>query len=575
MLAVAAIALFSALSFVMEGRVQLSQFWNVIDPLGGGGHHELFVSLIQQFKDPALYPQDLYLFANHYPVVPLISAVMAPLHAIVGLPINVLFVIAEQVSRILLFCSIYRLAKVWGANRYVGILAMALCLLPKCGIGYYYLYTATDFNADLALALNILSLSFFFQSRMTAAWLINGLSYNAHPILPFWITVIYVVYGIVQQPREKSFWTGPLVFLAAALPFGILVFRHLLASPEGAADKALWFQLIMPTLGSHFFASFQTRVDPFFWHRLFLYGMAGFLAYKKYPLPESRTRPLKWIAGGLFFIATTGIIFTDVFSIIPIIKTQPARSSVYLVVIAMIFIARFLYQETLSLGTALPPMQKAIRGLTAALVALAIAGHAVPPSYFWLIFLIMGLAYALSGTTPVTVKPRKVSLVVLGMLLLLPAPRLIQAYLKSPAETTLSADWKQAQLWAREHTAKEDQFILPLGLAGWRIFSERGAFTSMNDIAVEVLMNPRAGEECARRLRLMNYAGMISREAIRQDYRGLGRRIEEADRGFTEAHIRRIQAFYPAVRYMVAYRTKALTLPLLYENNTFRVYQIN
>ena len=117
-------------------------------------------------------------------------------------------------------------------------------------------------------------------------------------------------------------------------------------------------------------------------------------------------------------------------------------------------------------------------------------------------------------------------------------------------------DWVSVQLWAKEHTAVDDTFIVPPGgLSGFRVFSERPVVTEFKD-GNAIFHSPSFVREWSNRM---------------QDV-GRTPGSYEFD-SFQEADFLRIAHKYHA-RYLVVGIQKTLNFPQVYENGSFRVYDL-
>ena len=133
---------------------------------------------------------------------------------------------------------------------------------------------------------------------------------------------------------------------------------------------------------------------------------------------------------------------------------------------------------------------------------------------------------------------------------------------------TASTDWKKAQVWARENTAKDDVFIVPPYISDFRALSERAILADWEDIAM-VNYNVEVGKELLKRVQAACGAKLLG-ECVENACIDLCRKNY---RGFTEDNFRRMASVYGA-DYVVVESPSTLNFNLVYSNSGFRIYRI-
>lgn len=149
----------------------------------------------------------------------------------------------------------------------------------------------------------------------------------------------------------------------------------------------------------------------------------------------------------------------------------------------------------------------------------------------------------------------------------------------STQQLEVERDWKAAQVWARENTAINSVFIVPVNMHGFRVYSQRPVFTEWTDGAA---MHWSAGFEDIWVSRLEKLG--FTRQEMLQNHKsfgGLGRyssgfekemaTLRYAEQG--EQVFSRIKDEYGA-SYVVEAAWRQLNFPLVYENHSFRIYRI-
>ena len=154
-------------------------------------------------------------------------------------------------------------------------------------------------------------------------------------------------------------------------------------------------------------------------------------------------------------------------------------------------------------------------------------------------------------------------------------------------------DWRKVQLWAKNNTLIDAVFIAPIDMNGFRVFSERSVFVDWVDGAAmhwvkgfeyswanrltkvgisQALMNEKAGyitclgDSTSWLLPRLLYGKQLGDSKSSFLPRMLYMRMGEED-------FRRIKKEFGA-RYVIQYSIRPLSFKVVYENPTFRVYNI-
>jgi hypothetical protein len=141
--------------------------------------------------------------------------------------------------------------------------------------------------------------------------------------------------------------------------------------------------------------------------------------------------------------------------------------------------------------------------------------------------------------------------------------------------------WLKTQMWARENTDPEDQFLLPQGegLFGWRIYAERSTpCAKVYEAHLVVLLSPGMTDAVVDELTAV-WRSKKGREVASPDRFAevgdlVGFHMEEYSNLSTE-DIRALAKKWPRLRYAVRHVDRPLDLPEVYSNERFAIYRVN
>lgn len=567
------IALLVLISFLIEGRVEPILFTNVIRGWGAGGHYDVFVTIFNHARNPQLFPGDIFLEANKLFIVPLITTFIPALLKIAPFSINAVIAFGEYSSRVMLFCAIFYLARSIYRSTPAALIALLVSVVPKFAIGFYPQFVASDFNADISMALCLFSLGFFFRDRIAISFMLNGLAYNAQPIIPFWLTFIYIFHLILKRETViRLAYYGGIVTVFGS-PFIVALIKNSTAVGDGGVNEEMWMRLFLTVNGSHIYPSFATTVDPGFWVTFSFYMAGGVLSLCKYPVVPDSIKKVALIAVVVAAYVGAAVVFSDIFPKTGVIKMMPARSSLYLLFLCLIFIANFLWRETELIQHERSPAAVA---LWSSIIFLLAASVIIAPYSFiptWLPFLFLAMLFFRKKPQPAVGKREGLRRLLLVAIALLPLFKVARVFATAKKDVLLD-DWVAAQSWIRSNTAVDDVFVIPIEAGGFRIFSERANFISLSDMAAIITMQPHLVPECVERLRLMGFEPHAKVEEIKRNYFGVAGMSRAAFSRMTEDDFRKIAELYPRVKYLVAPRNEPRQFPVVFENDGYFIYRL-
>lgn len=567
----------SIVSFCFEGKTSLRNLFEVIGPEGGGGRYEMYVTLIKKSQDSTLYPDDIFATAVQKLIIPLISMVFPIIVKFTSVDLNLLFFLGEQLSRLFLFSSIFFLCYTIYNDIKIPIIGLTLMLIPKHTIGYFYIYSATGFKGDIALAFSLLSLAFFLKERFLLSFVLNGISYNFHPMMPFYLTVFYGLYLILKRGSLKQWaqFIGSIFFLS--LPFIFRTINLFIANRGIIYDKEKWLTILMTSNASHMFLSFQTAVSGKFWFIILIYVCLGIISLIKYPLSEEIRKKLLILMGTTILLTLFGFVFTDIFPSPFAIKMMFNRSSLFSLILLFMFIGNFFWQELKNCRIDYKLNRDTLMFLSVMILFFIVS---LSPFNFvpvWSVYVLMPFLLIKSkkvNSINIPEKNRRIIVFISISFFILAFMKFYRIKQYQQNFSQFPNDWKNIQLWAKNNTAKEDVFITPTDISGFRVFSERANFINSSDAVTILNLAPEFAKECYERMELLKFIWPKSKQEIRNNYTKSAEKLLKNYNELTENDFVKIKGKYPKVEYIVTYRNKQLKFSERYNNSTFRIYQI-
>jgi hypothetical protein len=500
--------------------------------------------------------------------------------------------------------------------------------LARFGMPYpfalYYYFAEAARLAAIACAL---------RGRYVASGVLLGLAAITHPVMAFY-AALFIAAAMIVAPREllsRRAALGACALALATTPWFAWQFLGDSAGPLAAAPAhELWLPVAM-AFSYHFFPV-QFGLFAEFAHERFLPLLSFFALYAYYlsrvDLPRDLARRLT--AGVLVMgaIAAIGVVLSAAAPSPLIVKLSLHRASLLAVLLALPVIVAGLWRDMLegsvvrrfcaaavlfsaffmqpgwpllfslilcfpawrgALGRAAPIGDRAAAALLAGGCLLAAgyrAAELVPASanIYWAPAGAWALAalFVVLAWIAVRAGGRAAAGAVAGVPILLIACGLwLAGRALPPAQARLYADFKAAQLWARDHTPVTALFMVdPSHYYGWRDYSRRSSFGNLREWlhTSSVYARGTAFEEGLARFREFGIELEPYLDQRPSTIKGgdaltpeIARRYNAADDAW-----RRSMAARHGIDYFVIDKRGAAArsaLPVAFENRSFRVLQ--
>ena len=567
--------------------------------------HNFYLPQLQAELDPSLYPDSTAIFRSTSEFS-LFNPLFAAPARYLGLEWTFLLVYLALSASFYLVC--FLLAEKISGNRLVAygflLLMLPLTSVPGTATKVWDSYLI---HRGVVLPLCLLAVYQILNRRYVLSYLLFGLSALIHPITA--ATFAAACAGAVAYDLWHNYISPRVVLLAGGALFvgaSPLIWKLLTSAGESmffSSSTPEWVAIVRERapymLPSSWSLGLWSRGA---WFLLFL------LAWLAKPARRREDAVVMAVAAGCGVLLTVSMVVGSVIPFLPVARFEFARSLLIVILFARLYLAAAFVngitngssweRTSATLGVAaaislygeyLPPLR--VGAVICAVVALLVlrfegvsnenrrvlTGGLVVLGSALLGIEFLGALGLLPGPLPLRWLPG--DSLALGLLTL--AVLIAVAVFKSPSSRTLAAacsvpfclayvsyaspgsfatktvhlpgaqpatPWIQAQLWAKEHTARDAVFLVPWKKAGFPVFSQRsivGDWKSGGDVKFSPVFAHKWWE-------------------WRSDLGGFD--------GFDTEEFCRLNKKYQ-FHYIVTEKTRALRFPVIYENQEFSIYR--
>ena len=426
----------------------------------GVGNQAIQVPFLLQLHSPALFTNDVMVATTLADYPSLFYRALAPALAI--LPLPVLYYALHLLTTAAVFFAVIALSWVLFRSRGAAVI-LSVCWLAghHHALAEQMLYSTGFTHTWAVFPLTLAALALVYAQQPLAAFALAGVAVNFHALEAGQLALVMAFWaGFSMRPRQVVGLL--LVFLTLAAPTLLPMLLH------RQVFDAHWLQLMHLRSGHHSFPVTWWRAGqpdlPQFLLILALAGVALSL------VPGDHWRKTGLLAAGVALLFVAGFLFTEVWPNAFVIRAQLFRSSRWVLVLALAYIAA---------GCA------RARGVERIGAVLSVAALAVPP---WLGLLPLALVVT---TLLALVKGRllwqQALLAGCALLVTLVAWRTIDFVPVSCGwsfhrpEPGNDPAWLAAQDWARTHTAVDAVFLTPAQQNGFRVHAQRAIVGEWRD----------------------------------------------------------------------------------------------
>lgn len=436
--------------------------------------------------------------------------------------VQTVLVASHVVSRFLLLAAIFELAGRMFRGRAFGYLAVAMAALRLRAImAGEVLVDPLPTHTTFAFALLVWGMLFAWRGRAVWAGLLLGIGCLCNVMTGLPATFVAAVGFIAGRGRGglRSGALGAAVWLVTAGP----VLYWAAGTPSPDVDRTVYFQTIRELFWWHF--------DPLQWTwsvRVRLIGLLTVLGVGLWAARRSGfDRQIRGTLGAVGFTWLLAILSRHLPFLETFMRMQLGRTATFLVVIATCLAAGAVHRAW---------MGRRRSGGLVILVILLGWGAAHGRSAAAVLFAGMVIADLVSGRSWIQdVLGRRgrwlvpVSAIAFAGLFVNPMVRRVAegggaAWLIR----SVSGDWRDVQIWARDHTRADALFVGPVNrgdggrsAGGFRVFSRRPMWLEFDFDAI--LWRPDLTGELQRRYRCLEPTGLLDSPVKRIDWDALRR----------------------------------------------------
>ncbi len=460
----------------------------IVHPTVDMGNQELYIPLIRYLEGSATFGSDP--IANDFGSYSIFFNVLAEFQIPDSWLLSV-WIIAYILFQIAIFYSLLLLWElIIGDYKYAifaGII-FAGGYLPVLGAAGWY---GSITHQQPGILCAILAIYFLLQSKILLSAVLLGIGMNIHGMLIVPAVFFCGVYLIFQRKYWQILLYG-LITLAISTPVLAMILSSNIFEPPGFLK--LWLNVIKIRSAPEMFPSALGTL----WMPFISFFIIGIIAIKRYFNSTKKWFiPLLTSVGFLCLIST---FFSEIVVIPSIIRLQLFRSTVYIAIMFMPFVVRWVFDNINSPAQAV--MSIAIFGVQPNLIQFGllgllvkrklwqyvIAGLIIMLFLFSIPTIFLGLdsdsllksityinyklllRYGLWGIAGIFLVVTRNKKLLLHALLIIGLARSVIGGIFTVQED----DWVQIQYKAKEITTKSEIFLVPPTEPGFRVYSQRG-----------------------------------------------------------------------------------------------------
>lgn len=522
----------------------------------GAFDQSIHIPFLKKFADPGLYPGNEDFFKLRFQHYSYFWFLFLPLQR-AGLLEPSIFV-AHVLATYLTFWAVWTLSMTLFRDPLAGLISVFSFIVPHFGFSGFPTLEWSLLNRTAALPFLLWTINLFLLRRYATAFVLLGLLANIHILSAAYAASLFLLDLVRQHHADalrRAFY-GVLILVAGAAP--VLLWRF--TSPfSGAATSPEWFPIISQGMFFHLFH----LIAPY--PHVLLISASGAGALGLFMISIRRGLSVHdgtarvFIAGTLIIIATQ-LVVTHTRPLTILIQSQIMRVGLIALILGYLYFsghlaARHRAGELAGWDFACPLLGAAVNVTPVAALGI------------WTIQRFIRAARWRRGLGFVSVAG--------SFVLTLSALSHYRAWIPGVYLEGRATPWRDAQVWARDHTPRDAVFITPLHLwwlheSDWRVFSERSQVVSLSDL-LEIALVPDYVEEWKRRFDSLA-PGALAR--FRGDYLENLRLTKAAYESLSDGRLAEIAGRY-GVSYVVVEKPQIRTWPVVYENQRFVIYRID
>jgi hypothetical protein len=472
----------------------------------GRDNHAFELAMLNWLRDPTLYPGDLIREGfSRYPTIFWKAVALAPQTVNTEVVLFFLFL----VTKFLFFLAVARVAQfVTSDFRFMRLTAVLVALTPllnfRMPFGAVRLLDPIQTHTPLAIAVLLCACAALLEGRWVFATVLAAAT--------IYLSVPYTIYALFAFAALAliDFRSRPWTIVSSGLLGAVLILpwfamnHSMLKEP----DPPSYVSALLLFYPLHLRWSSHHRID-FIYGPLFLLGvlLVVLWAHKKGVLLNSR---LETMAAAYFVPVAAGVLIGQAHLTPLLARMQLMRADALLFLFSALLLFVAVYKMYLNRLIPFP----------AVTLPVAFLVFLLPRTPLELTLPILGLALAfwegcrgilrridayLGDRPPFRGRPQWVERLVVALVILTPCAGLVAktvtetpfASMFSIPERTLDP-WSALQIWARDNTPRDADFLVPTFMEGFRVLSERSSWGAWKDGTAVYLYPPFADTYISR-----------------------------------------------------------------------------
>lgn len=460
----------------------------------------------------------------------------------------------------LTFWAIWRLSYTLFKNELTSLLSVIVFILPHVSFGGFTVFEFSLLNRTFVLPFLLLTIEFYLRKKYLLTFFLLGLMYNLHALSVNFV-LLMVLFDCLMQFRKvgglRTIMLGISIFLLGALP--VLAWRFG-SSPVDFSIHQTWFSIISRSLLSHLFYPFSRYPYILF---MTIGGVSTIILFfiSSYFTPSKKHN--QTIINFIFAILTIlviEVITTARLQSTIIIESQIIRASVFLTIFCYFYLTNYAVKQYQS-------------------------GRAKELNFFLLIgAIILSLspfialvAWGMQKFISVKRLWREfsiIAIVILSFLCSLVVSYKIGVWRPGIYIFAQRSAWYNAQLWANNHTRKDEVFITPPYLwsfytLDWRVISKRSSVSTLSEL-LEAAFSPEYINYWKERFEA------VAPGAIDQFNGNAYSSIEITKKAFSRLTLENLKDISDrfSASYLVVERSQQYLLPVVYKNQSYIIYSL-
>lgn len=455
------------------------------------------------------------------------------------------------------FWALWTLSETLFHNPLTNVMSVAAFAFPHIGFAAFPVLEFSLLNRTFALPFLLLAIALFLRGRYVLAFALAGLMYNFHVLSVNFVLAMFLLDGVIEFRKVgwRNLGLGLAVFVITALP--VLLWKAG-NSPIDWSLRPEWLSLV----ANGVLYNLYYLIAPY--PLILISTLSGLAAFAffviGYPRPASpRNRTVLIFMLAIVIILVVEVVTAAWLPITIIVQSQIIRAGVFAVIFGYLYFANYLAERYTAgaIGRAdFVWLTGAFVFFMTPVIALVIWGlqRIVRPAR-WRQTLAFLTVAGVVGASLVVVR---------------------QYDFWQPGWHVLgeNSSWREAQLWARDHTPLEAVFITPPHLwwwytSDWRVFSERSTVATLSEL-LEVALMPKYLEIWKPRFEAVA-PGALAR--FRGNYFENVETTAQAYYSLSDEEILTVAQKYGAW-YLVVEKPHPRGFPVAYENEGFVIYDL-